>query len=100
MEYSFQIKDGNVAVMWPVWSPEQCVQVCNVDIVCFVFADSSKVTSTPLLEYIAKLKEDRRDDRKRKIEDKKRQREDEKQRKRNQVAKGIPKPIVEEAKVC
>lgn len=99
MEYSFQIKDGNLVVMW---RPEEGIQVCNVDFFCFDFglADSSKVTSTPLLEYIAKLKEDRRDDRKRKIEDKKRQREEERQRKRNQVAKGIPKPIVEDAKVC
>lgn len=51
------------------------------------------------MEYIAGLKQERRDDRKRKIEDRKRQREEDKQRKRNQVAKAIPKSIAEDAKV-
>lgn len=62
------------------------------------FADQ-KITSTPLLEYIANVKQQRRDDRKRKVEDRKKQREDEKQRKKNQVAKSIPKAIEEDAKV-
>lgn len=59
-----------------------------------------KITSTPLLEYLANVKQERRDERKRKVEDRKRQRDDEKQRKKNQVAKSIPKAINEDPKVC
>lgn len=59
-----------------------------------------KITSTPLLEYIANVKQERRDDRKRKIDDRKRQRDEEKQRKKNQVVKSIPRAIEEDAKVC
>lgn len=63
-----------------------------------LFSDQ-KITSTPLLEYLANVRQERRDERKRKIEDKKRQREDEKQRKKNQIAKSMPKTIDEDAKV-
>lgn len=52
-----------------------------------------------MLEYIANVKQERRDERKRKVEDRKRQREEEKQRKKNHVAKSIPKAIEEDAKV-
>lgn len=58
-----------------------------------------KITSTPLLEYLANVRQERRDERKRKIEDKKKQREEEKQRKKNQLAKSMPKTIDEDAKV-
>ena len=58
-----------------------------------------KITSTPLLEYIASVKQERREERKKKIEDRKKAREEEKQRKKSQVVKGIPKAIVEDPKV-
>lgn len=63
------------------------------------FLDLKAITSTPLLEYLANLKQERRDERKRKVDERKQKREDEKQRKRGQVAKSIPKAIVEDAKV-
>lgn len=59
-----------------------------------------KITSTPLLEYLANVRQERRDERKRKIEDRKRQREEDKQRKKNQLVKSMPKTIEEDAKVC
>lgn len=66
----------------------------------FVFASTDqKITSTPLLEYLANVRQERRDERKRKIEDRKRHREEEKQRKKNQVAKSMPKTIEEDVKV-
>lgn len=58
-----------------------------------------KITSTPLLEYLANVRQERRDERKRKTEDRKRVREEEKQRKKNQVAKSIPKTIDEDTQV-
>ncbi|XP_055311107.1 regulator of nonsense transcripts 3B-like [Sitodiplosis mosellana] len=64
----------------------------------FQLKDDQKITSTPLLEYLANVRQERRDERKRKIEDKKRQREEEKQRKKNQLAKSMPKTIDEDAK--
>lgn len=48
---------------------------------------------------MANVRQERRDERKRKVEDRKRQREDEKQRKKNQLAKSMPKTIEEDAKV-
>lgn len=63
------------------------------------FLVDQKITSTPLLEYLANVRQERRDERKRKIEDKRRQREDEKHRKKNQLAKSMPKTIEEDAKV-
>lgn len=63
------------------------------------YLDSKAITSTPLLEYLANLKQERRDERKRKVEERKTRRDDEKQRKRTQVAKSIPKSIAEDAKV-
>lgn len=51
------------------------------------------------MEYLANVRQERRDERKRKIEDRKRQREEEKQRKKNQLAKSMPKTIEEDAKV-
>ncbi|XP_031626703.1 regulator of nonsense transcripts 3B-like [Contarinia nasturtii] len=64
----------------------------------FQIKDDQKITSTPLLEYLANVRQERRDERKRKIEDKKRQREEEKQRKKVQLAKSMPKTIEEDAK--
>lgn len=66
--------------------------------VCLRFSDQ-KITSTPLLEYLANVRQERRDERKRKIEDRKRAREEEKQRKKNQISKSMPKTIEEDAKV-
>lgn len=51
------------------------------------------------MEYLANVRQERRDERKRKSEDKKRQREEEKQRKKQQLAKSMPKTIEEDAKV-
>lgn len=58
--------------------------------------DDKKITSTPLLEYIASKKQARREERRKKIDDRKKQRDDEKLRKHNQVAKNIPASIQEE----
>lgn len=55
-----------------------------------------KITSTPLLQYLANRKQERKDDRKRKIEQKRRQRDEERRKKRNQMAKSIPASIKEE----
>lgn len=52
-----------------------------------------------MLEYLANVRQERRDERKRKNEDRKRAREEEKQRKKNQMAKSMPKTIEEDAKV-
>lgn len=65
--------------------------------VSFLLVDQ-KITSTPLLEYLANVRQARRDERKRKSEDKKQQREEEKQRK-NQMAKSMQKTIEEEVEV-
>lgn len=45
------------------------------------------------------MRQERRDERKRKNEDRKRAREEEKQRKKNQLAKSMPRTIEEDAKV-
>lgn len=66
---------------------------------CSVPITDQKITSTPLLEYLANVRQERRDERKRKTEDRKRQRDDEKQRKKNQLVKSMPKTIEEDAKV-
>ncbi|KAJ6640944.1 Regulator of nonsense transcripts 3B [Pseudolycoriella hygida] len=58
--------------------------------------DEKKITSTPLLEYIANKKMERREERKKRIDDRKRQRDDERNRKKNQVAKSIPSRIQEQ----
>lgn len=42
-----------------------------------------KITTTPLLEFLANKKQERRDERRRKIEDKKKQRDDDKTRKKD-----------------
>lgn len=52
-----------------------------------------------MLEYLANVRQERRDERKRKIEDRKRHREEEKQRKKNQLVKSMPKTIDEDVKV-
>lgn len=65
----------------------------------FVVITDQKITSTPLLEYLANVRQERRDERKRKIEDRKRARDEEKQRKKNQMGKSMPKTIEEDAKV-
>lgn len=71
----------------------------NIHSFAVSIGSDQKITSTPLLEYIANAKQERRDERKRKVEDRKRQRDEEKQRKKIQVAKSIPKAIEEDAKV-
>lgn len=63
------------------------------------FLADQKITSTPLLEYLANVKQERRDERKRKSDERKKNRDEDKQRKRDKVAKTIPESIAEEAKV-
>lgn len=52
-----------------------------------------------MLEYLANVRQERRDERKRKVEDRKRRREEEKQRKKNQMTKIMPKVTEEDTKV-
>lgn len=98
MEYSFQLKDGKRIFIHLIFG-EFKVKL-EIDIFYFTDTTDQKITSTPLLEYLANVRQERRDERKRKIEDKKRQREEEKQRKKNHLAKSMPKTIEEDAKVC
>lgn len=65
----------------------------------FVSLPDQKITSTPLLEYLANVRQERRDERKRKVEDRKRRRDEEKQRKKNQMTKVMPKVAEEDSKV-
>lgn len=60
------------------------------------FFAEKKITSTPLLEFIANKKVERREERKKKIDDRKRLRDDDRNRKKNQVAKSIPSSIREQ----
>lgn len=62
-------------------------------LLCF---PEKKITSTPLLEYIASKKVERREERKKKIDERKRQREDDRSRKKSQVVKSIPSSIREQ----
>lgn len=55
--------------------------------------DEEKITSTPLLEYIAQKKQEKREEKRRKIEEKKKQRKEERHKK---VQKAIPEIIKEE----
>lgn len=91
MEYSFQLKDGKLLIkmLYKIKSLTLCTSAPT----------DQKITSTPLLEYLANVRQERRDERKRKIEDRKRHREEEKQRKKNQLVKSMPKTIEEDAKV-
>lgn len=73
MEYSYQIKDGT-------WRTK-CIFFFNVTF-NFNLTDK-KITSTPLLEFLASKKQERRDEKRRKNEDKKKQRDDEKNRKKD-----------------
>lgn len=61
----------------------------------FQLKDDKKITSTPLLEFLAAAKEEKRMARKNKIDVKKKQRDEEKQRKKKEVAKNVPEPIKE-----
>uniref|UniRef100_A0A1Q3FE14 UPF3 domain-containing protein n=1 Tax=Culex tarsalis TaxID=7177 RepID=A0A1Q3FE14_CULTA len=58
--------------------------------------DEKKITSTPLLEFIAQKKQEKRDEKRRKLEEKKKQRKEERQKKAQGVGKGIPEVIKEE----
>lgn len=71
----------------------------NVFAVALLLFTDEKITTTPLLEYLASVKQDRRDERKRKSDERRKNRDDDRQRKRDKVAKGIPKAISEVAKV-
>lgn len=94
MEYSFQIKDGKIL------NGKHFLVSFDLSTVLFVLVSiDQKITSTPLLEYLANVRQERRDERKRKIEDRKRHREEEKQRKKNQLVKSLPKTIEEDVKV-
>lgn len=55
--------------------------------------DEEKITSTPLLEYIAQKKQEKRDEKRKKNEEKKKQRKEERQKK---SGKAIPEAIKEE----
>lgn len=61
----------------------------------FQLKDDKKITSTPLLEFLAAAKEEKREAKKKKVEEKKKQREEDKQRKKKEVTKNIPEPIKE-----
>lgn len=86
MEYSYQIKDGKL-----FGATRRLVNKKND----FFFVEK-KITSTPLLEFIANKKVERREERKKKIDDRKRQRDDDRNRKKSQVAKSIPSSIREQ----
>ncbi|CAO1349078.1 unnamed protein product [Diamesa serratosioi] len=58
--------------------------------------DDKKITSTPLLEFIANKYQEKRDQKRKKNDDRKKNREDEKQKKKIQIAKHIPESIKEE----
>lgn len=58
--------------------------------------DEKKVTSTPLLEFIAQKKQEKRDEKRRKLEEKKKIRKEERQKKAQGVGKTIPEVIKEE----
>lgn len=57
--------------------------------------DEEKITSTPLLEYIAQKKQEKRDEKRKKMEEKKKQRKEERNKK-SQPEKAIPEVIKEE----
>lgn len=61
----------------------------------FQLKDDKKITSTPLLEFLAAAKEEKREAKRKKIEEKKKVRDEEKTKKKKDVAKGIPEPIKE-----
>lgn len=56
----------------------------------------TKITSTPLLQYLANKKQERRDDRKRRVEEKRRQREEERHKKKISIVQKVPASIKEE----
>lgn len=82
MEYSYQIMDGKLLC------EVQRTVTCNV----FLFLER-KITSTPLLEFIANKK---LEEKKKKVDERKRQRDDDRNRKKSQVAKAIPSSIREQ----
>uniref|UniRef100_A0A8D8FWA4 Regulator of nonsense transcripts 3A n=1 Tax=Culex pipiens TaxID=7175 RepID=A0A8D8FWA4_CULPI len=58
--------------------------------------DEKKITSTPLLEFIAQKKQEKRDEKRKKLEEKKKLRKEERQKKSQAVGKTIPEVIKEE----
>uniref|UniRef100_A0A182NI61 UPF3 domain-containing protein n=1 Tax=Anopheles dirus TaxID=7168 RepID=A0A182NI61_9DIPT len=62
----------------------------------FKLEQEEKTTTTPLLEYIAQRKQEKRDERRRKQDEKRRMREEERFMKKAQIAKAIPDAIQEE----
>uniref|UniRef100_A0A182PDJ8 UPF3 domain-containing protein n=1 Tax=Anopheles epiroticus TaxID=199890 RepID=A0A182PDJ8_9DIPT len=63
----------------------------------FKIEQEEKTTTTPLLEYIAQRKQEKRDERRRKQEEKRRMREEERNMRKTQIARAIPDAIEEEA---
>lgn len=61
--------------------------------------EEKKITTTPLLDYLANKKNERKEEKRKKIDDRKKNREDEKQKKRISIVKNIPPSIKEEDKV-
>lgn len=90
MEYSYQIKDGK---LFSVFNGGSWILEWGKR---FLGLLEKKITSTPLLEFIANKKVERREERKKKIDERKRQRDDERNRKKAQVAKAIPSSIREQ----
>uniref|UniRef100_A0A182QFI2 UPF3 domain-containing protein n=1 Tax=Anopheles farauti TaxID=69004 RepID=A0A182QFI2_9DIPT len=62
----------------------------------FKLEQEEKTTTTPLLEYIAQRKQEKRDERRRKQDEKRRMRDEERFMKKTQIAKAIPDAIQEE----
>lgn len=57
--------------------------------------DDKKITTTPLIEFLASKNQEKRDAKRRKQDDKRKQRDDEKTKKKIQVAKNVPESIRE-----
>ncbi|XP_053672703.1 regulator of nonsense transcripts 3A [Anopheles nili] len=62
----------------------------------FKLEQEEKTTTTPLLEYIAQRKQEKRDEKRRKQEEKRRIREEERHMRKTQIAKAIPAAIQED----
>ncbi|XP_052894492.1 regulator of nonsense transcripts 3B [Anopheles moucheti] len=62
----------------------------------FKIEQEEKTTTTPLLEFIAQRKQEKRDEKRRKQEEKRRMREEERHMRKTQIAKAMPDVIREE----
>ncbi|XP_035905449.1 regulator of nonsense transcripts 3B-like [Anopheles stephensi] len=62
----------------------------------FKIEHEEKTTTTPLLEFIAQRKQEKRDEKRRKQEEKRRMRDEERHMRKTQIARSIPDAICEE----